>query len=131
MSREYSLHDLLKRPEVSIVPLMQAAGIDTRSEQVAEQVEIDCKYQGYIARQTEEIERLQAQQNLALPAELDYSKIQGLSNEVIQKLTDARPETLGQAGRISGVTPAAVSLLLIYLKKRSSLSKDAALQQSA
>ena len=131
MSREYSLHDLLKRPEVSIVPLMQAAGIDTSSEQVAEQVEIDCKYQGYIARQTEEIERLQAQQNLALPVELDYSKIQGLSNEVIQKLTDARPETLGQAGRISGVTPAAVSLLLIYLKKRSSLSKDAALQQSA
>ncbi|MEL0063174.1 MAG: tRNA uridine-5-carboxymethylaminomethyl(34) synthesis enzyme MnmG [Gammaproteobacteria bacterium] len=131
MSREYSLHDLLKRPEVSIVPLVQAAGIDTSSEQVAEQVEIDCKYQGYIARQTEEIERLQAQQNLALPAELDYSKIQGLSNEVIQKLTDARPETLGQAGRISGVTPAAVSLLLIYLKKRSSLSKDAALQQSA
>ncbi|MEK9869680.1 MAG: tRNA uridine-5-carboxymethylaminomethyl(34) synthesis enzyme MnmG [Gammaproteobacteria bacterium] len=131
MSREYSLHDLLKRPEVSIVPLMQAAGIDTSSEQVEEQVEIDCKYQGYIARQTEEIERLQAQQNLALPLELDYSKIQGLSNEVIQKLTDARPETLGQAGRISGVTPAAVSLLLIYLKKRSSLSKDAALQQSA
>jgi len=131
MSREYSLHDLLKRPEVSIVPLMQAAGIDTSSEQVEEQVEIDCKYQGYIARQTEEIERLQTQQNLALPAELDYSKIQGLSNEVIQKLTDARPETLGQAGRISGVTPAAVSLLLIYLKKRSSLSKDAALQQSA
>ncbi len=131
MSREYSLHDLLKRPEVSIDPLMQAAGIDTSSEQVAEQVEIDCKYQGYIARQTEEIERLQAQQNLALPVELDYSKIQGLSNEVIQKLTDARPETLGQAGRISGVTPAAVSLLLIYLKKRSSLSKDAALQQSA
>ena len=131
MSREYSLHDLLKRPEVSIVPLIQAAGIDTSTEQVAEQVEIDCKYQGYIARQTEEIERLQAQQNLALPAELDYSKIQGLSNEVIQKLTDARPETLGQAGRISGVTPAAVSLLLIYLKKRSSLSKDAALQQSA
>ncbi len=131
MSREYSLHDLLKRPEVSIVPLMQAAGIETSSEQVEEQVEIDCKYQGYIARQTEEIERLQAQQNLALPAELDYSKIQGLSNEVIQKLTDARPETLGQARRISGVTPAAVSLLLIYLKKRSSLSKDAALQQSA
>ena len=131
ISREYSLHDLLKRPEVSIVPLMQAAGIDTSSEQVEEQVEIDCKYQGYIARQTEEIERLQAQQNLALPVELDYSKIQGLSNEVIQKLTDARPETLGQAGRISGVTPAAVSLLLIYLKKRSSLSKDAALQQSA
>ena len=131
MSREYSLHDLLKRPEVSIVPLMQAAGIETSSEQVEEQVEIDCKYQGYIARQTEEIERLQAQQNLALPVELDYSKIQGLSNEVIQKLTDARPETLGQAGRISGVTPAAVSLLLIYLKKRSSLSKDAALQQSA
>ena len=131
MSREYSLHDLLKRPEVSIVPLIQAAGIDTSTEQVAEQVEIDCKYQGYIARQTEEIERLQAQQNLALPVELDYSKIQGLSNEVIQKLTDARPETLGQAGRISGVTPAAVSLLLIYLKKRSSLSKDAALQQSA
>ena len=131
ISREYSLHDLLKRPEVSIVPLMQVAGIDTSSEQVEEQVEIDCKYQGYIARQTEEIERLQAQQNLALPVELDYSKIQGLSNEVIQKLTDARPETLGQAGRISGVTPAAVSLLLIYLKKRSSLSKDAALQQSA
>jgi tRNA uridine 5-carboxymethylaminomethyl modification enzyme len=131
MSREYSLHDLLKRPEVSIEPLVRAAGIALAAEQVLEQVEIDCKYQGYIARQTEEIERLKAQQNLPLPAELDFSQIQGLSNEVIQKLTEARPETLGQASRISGVTPAAVSLLLIYLKKRSSSSRDAALQQSA
>lgn len=119
LSREYSLHDLLKRPEVTLSDLCEVKGIAATDAEVIEQVEIDCKYEGYIARQAEEIKRLQAQQNLALPADLDFSVIQGLSNEVIQKLDQVRPETLGQAGRISGVTPAAVSLLLIYLKKNT------------
>lgn len=117
LSREYSLENLLKRPEVSLAPLLDAAGLPQYPEAVCEQVEIDSKYQGYIDRQQEEIDRVRAQQELALPDNLDYSDIRGLSNEVVQKLSDIRPATLGQAGRISGVTPAAISLLLIHLKK--------------
>ena len=112
-----SLYDLVKRPEVKVGPLLLALGIDSDDAQVNEQVEIDCKYHGYIARQQEEIARIQTQQNLVLPENMDYAAIQGLSNEVIQKLSATRPATLGQAGRISGVTPAAVSLLLVHLKK--------------
>ena len=96
---------------------MSLLDLDELDEEVAEQVEIDCKYQGYIDRQQGEIDRIRDQQHLSLPQDLDYSAIRGLSNEVVQKLNDVRPATLGQAGRISGVTPAAVSLLLIHLKK--------------
>ncbi|MCB1645887.1 MAG: tRNA uridine-5-carboxymethylaminomethyl(34) synthesis enzyme MnmG, partial [Pseudomonadales bacterium] len=117
MSREYSLADLVKRPGVTIHQLARAFGLDWQDEEVNEQIEIDLKYEGYIHRQQEEIERVQAQQTQEIPADLDYSKIAGLSNEVRQKLELIRPATIGQAGRISGVTPAAVSLLLIYLKK--------------
>jgi len=81
-------------------------------------VEIELKYQGYINRQYHEIERLKAQQSLTIPPDFDYSRIKGLSNEVRQKLESIRPENLGQATRISGVTPAAVSLLLVYLKRK-------------
>ena len=109
LSREYSLYDLLKRPEVGIDSLQSAVNLMVDDEEVMEQVEIDCKYQGYIDRQTEEIARMQAHREMPLP---------GLSNEVIQKLGQVRPSTLGQAGRISGVTPAAVSLLMVYLKKQ-------------
>jgi len=91
-------------------------------------VEIKTKYAGYIDRQQEEITRLRASENVVLPVELDYSAISGLSKEIQHKLSLARPETLGQASRIPGVTPAAVSLLLIHLKKRSAGQK---LEQSA
>jgi len=84
---------------------------------VAEQIEIAAKYAGYIDRQNEEIERQLANENLRIPVALDYMQVRGLSKEVQQKLNTARPETLGQAGRISGVTPAAVSLLLVHIKR--------------
>ena len=86
---------------------------------VAEQVEIAAKYAGYIERQRDEVERQLSQELLPLPADLDYSTVRGLSKEVTQKLNQHRPETVGQASRIQGVTPAAVSLLLVYLKRRA------------
>ncbi|MCY4177027.1 MAG: tRNA uridine-5-carboxymethylaminomethyl(34) synthesis enzyme MnmG, partial [Endozoicomonadaceae bacterium] len=92
----------------------------TVSAQVAEQIEISIKYHGYIERQQKEIERMRHHEETII-ANLDYSKIPGLSNEVRQKLEAHQPETLGQASRISGVTPAAISLLLIYLKKQNLL----------
>ncbi len=95
---------------------------------MAEQVEIRTKYAGYIERQQDEIQRLRESENIALPEDLDYSTIAGLSKEIQHKLSQARPSTLGQASRIPGVTPAAVSLLLIHLKKRSSSRQ---LEQSA
>ena len=126
LQREYSLYDLAKRPEATVAGLLEAVEAESYVNPVLEQVEIDSKYQGYIARQQEEIERIQSQQSLPLPADLDYTAIQGLSNEVIQKLGDVRPATLGQASRISGVTPAAVSLLLIHLKKHSQPTRKTA-----
>ncbi|MEE3215078.1 MAG: tRNA uridine-5-carboxymethylaminomethyl(34) synthesis enzyme MnmG, partial [Pseudomonadota bacterium] len=80
--------------------------------------QIQAKYQGYIDRQQDEIDKLKRHESMALPADLDYARVEGLSHEIRQKLAEARPETLAQAGRISGVTPAAVSILLIHLKKR-------------
>jgi tRNA uridine 5-carboxymethylaminomethyl modification enzyme len=85
---------------------------------VAEQVQIQAKYQGYIDRQQDEIDKLKRHEATPLPAELDYLKVEGLSNEIRQKLAETRPETLGHAARISGVTPAAISILLVHLKKR-------------
>ena len=126
LQREYSLFDLAKRPEATVIGLLSAADESLYPQSVLEQVEIDIKYQGYIARQQEEIERIQAQQAYPLPADLDYGEIQGLSNEVVQKLSDVRPATLGQASRISGVTPAAVSLLLIHLKKHTPPARQTA-----
>ena len=118
LTREYALSDLVKRPEAKLSNLLQATRLPEPDASVVEQVEIDHKYQGYIHRQLDEIARVEAQHNLPLPETLDYSAIAGLSNEVVAKLTDVRPATLGQAGRISGVTPAAISLLLVYLKKK-------------
>ena len=119
LSREYSLLELLRRPELTYHDVANLVGEAETHAQVAEQVEIQTKYQGYIDRQTDEIERLRRYENTSIPAALDYALIEGLSNELKQKLSDARPETLGQASRIQGMTPAAVSLLLIYMKKRS------------
>lgn len=121
LSREYSLADLLRRPNVSITPLLEVLDLAWQDEEVNEQIEIDLKYEGYIERQKEEIERVQAQTSTAIPLDLDYGLIPGMSNEVRQKLSDVRPENIGQASRISGVTPAAISLLLVYLKKTRQL----------
>ncbi len=117
LPHEYTLMDLLKRPELSYRPLAEAAGLAPAEPAVIEQVEIVAKYAGYIDRQEAEIAKLRAAEDQALPLDFDYRAVQGLSNEVKQKLEDVRPETIGQAGRIPGVTPAAISLLLIFLKK--------------
>ncbi len=119
MEREYSLLDLLRRPQVTYESLLTlpGAGEGVRDPQVAAQVEIQAKYQGYIERQQEEIERHHHYEALRLSPDMDYSKVHGLSIEVKQKLAQYKPETLGQAARISGVTPAAISLLLVYLKR--------------
>jgi tRNA uridine 5-carboxymethylaminomethyl modification enzyme len=117
--REYSLYDLLKRPEVThkdISALTPELEIDSM---VSEQVEIDAKYAGYISRQQDEIDRLRRHENTAIPEAFDYSRVSGLSNEIKQKLGEAKPETLARASRIPGVTPAAISLLLITLKKNA------------
>ncbi|RMX02481.1 tRNA uridine-5-carboxymethylaminomethyl(34) synthesis enzyme MnmG [Legionella jordanis] len=111
--------ELLKRPEVRYGDLqaVEALNLAALPDDVAEQVEIQSKYAGYIERQLLDIERLRKHENTQLPADLDYNKVSGLSNEVMQKLSRIRPTTLAQAGRISGVTPAALSLLLVHLKK--------------
>jgi tRNA uridine 5-carboxymethylaminomethyl modification enzyme len=123
LGREYSLADLLKRPELEYRDVASLKGEATPDEQAAEQVAIQAKYAGYIDRQQEDIDRLRRYEHTRLPAELDYDVVDGLSNEVRQKLSQARPETLARAGRIPGVTAAAVSLLLIYLKKRGALGR--------
>ena len=119
LEREYTLQDLLRRPNVAYAELMTlpGAGPAVEDQQVAEQVEIQNKYHGYIERQREEILRQQAQEMTRLPEDVDYRGVRGLSVEVQQKLNLHRPQTLGQAARISGVTPAAISVLLVYLKR--------------
>lgn len=119
ISREYSLQELLRRPELTYTDVAGLSGEPQDNPQVCEQVEIATKYEGYIHRQTEEIDRLRRYEGTKIPEALDYSVIEGLSNELKQKLNENRPETLGRASRIQGMTPAAVSLLLIHLKKRS------------
>ncbi|MGE8408209.1 MAG: tRNA uridine-5-carboxymethylaminomethyl(34) synthesis enzyme MnmG [Pseudomonas sp.] len=128
LSHEYNLLSLLSRPEIDYVGLVEVTGGSDVSDQVAEQVEIKTKYAGYIDRQQEEIARLRASEDTRLPDDIDYSGISGLSKEIQGKLGQSRPETLGQASRIPGVTPAAISLLLIHLKKRGA---GRGLEQSA
>jgi len=121
LQREASLDDLLRRPELGIrhlAPLSELIAAETH-EQVLEQVEIQAKYSGYIERQQAEIERTRRYDHWRMPEAFDYSNVVGLSNEVREKLIRQQPETLGQAGRIPGVTPAAISLLLVHLKKKS------------
>jgi tRNA uridine 5-carboxymethylaminomethyl modification enzyme len=132
IEREYALADLLRRPGVTYASLMSlpGAGAPVSDSVVAEQVEIATKYAGYIDRQQVEIARQLAQEDAKLPSDLDYGHVRGLSIEVKQKLAAVRPETLGQAARISGVTPAAISLLLVHLK-RSVAARDTAEARSA
>ncbi len=119
LSRDYKLYDLLRRPNVTYVDLtaLPAVGSPVSDEKVAEQVEIQCKYAGYIDRQQEEIDKQRRNEETRLPEWLDYALVKGLSNEVRQKLQNHRPVTIGQASRIPGITPAAISLLLVHLKK--------------
>jgi tRNA uridine 5-carboxymethylaminomethyl modification enzyme len=120
LGRESNLMDLLRRPEVDINRLLSFLGTDEPiPEQVTEQVEIQTKYAGYIDRQQTEIDKALRYDHLRLPETIDYKGVPGLSNEVSEKLKTQRPETLGQASRIPGITPAAISLLLVYLKKKS------------
>ena len=138
ISREYSLADLLARPRVEHGTLLAAyndkpefsGGTPEKAKtaieaQSTQQAEIQIKYQGYIDRQEEDIERLKKQENTKLPADFNYQQMQGLSNELKQKLLEAKPENIGRASRIPGITPAAISLLLIYLKKHRALDRKA------
>jgi tRNA uridine 5-carboxymethylaminomethyl modification enzyme len=118
IEREYSLYDLLRRPEVTYAALMTLPGAQAEDvSEIAEQIEIQAKYQGYIERQVGEIARQEGQETTKLPENMDYSVVRGLSIEVRQKLNAHQPQTVGQASRISGVTPAAISLLLVHLKR--------------
>nr|VFK52494.1 MAG: tRNA uridine 5-carboxymethylaminomethyl modification enzyme [Candidatus Kentron sp. TC] len=123
ITREYTLFDLLRRPEVSYQALMSLSEVDSDVDDnnVIQQLEISAKYQGYIERQTDEITRIRLYEKLSIPSDLDYARVRGLSTEVRQQLTEARPATLGQAGRIPGVTPVAVSLLLVALRTATGL----------
>lgn len=127
LTKEASGEDLLRRPELTYAQLttLPSFGPALADAQAAEQVEIQVKYEGYIARQQEEIDRQLRNENTLLPADLDYRQVSGLSNEVIAKLNDHKPSSIGQASRISGITPAAISILLIYLKKQGLLRKSA------
>ena len=133
VEREYSLYDLLKRPQVSYQALMDLkkqdgaslAGPGLMDKAAAEQVEIQVKYSGYVAKQQEEVEKQASQESTIIPADIDYDAISSLSIEVRHRLKASRPETVGQAGRVSGVTPAAVSLLLIHLKRLQHRKKAA------
>lgn len=127
LSREASGEDLLRRPDMTYAQLTSLSAFAPALDdaQAAEQVEIQVKYEGYIARQQDEIERQQRNENTLLPATLDYRQVSGLSNEVIAKLNDHKPVSIGQASRISGVTPAAISILLVWLKKQGMLRRSA------
>jgi tRNA uridine 5-carboxymethylaminomethyl modification enzyme len=127
IEREYSLFDLLRRPEVDYATLLSlpGAGAGVADAAVREQVEIQAKYSGYVDRQREEIERQRLYEDQPLPADLDYMGIASLSMEARQKLSQARPTTLGQAARLSGITPAAISVLLVHLKRGDLLKKSA------
>jgi len=128
LQREASLMELLRRPDVSYKALMTlpGSGAGCNDAEVSEQVEIQAKYAGYIDRQQQEIERAARNAEQRLPDNIDYQQVRNLSSEVRQKLTDIRPETIGQASRIPGMTPAAVSLLLIHLKKHAAVNKESA-----
>ncbi|WP_440877384.1 tRNA uridine-5-carboxymethylaminomethyl(34) synthesis enzyme MnmG [Thalassotalea sp. PLHSN55] len=127
VNKENSLEDLLRRPEVRYDDLMKIEGFGPalNDQQASEQIEIQTKYAGYIERQLEDIAKKKRHEDTLIPASFAYDQISGLSNEVVAKLTEAKPETIGKASRISGITPAAISLLLVYLKKHGLLRKSA------
>ncbi|HMH66440.1 MAG TPA: tRNA uridine-5-carboxymethylaminomethyl(34) synthesis enzyme MnmG, partial [Pinirhizobacter sp.] len=121
LSRETNALDLLRRPEIDYAALMAVPGMGpaVEDEHVADQVQVQAKYAGYLERQHEEIARHRKNEALAIPAGFDYDRVRGLSAEVLVKLKRGQPATIGQASRISGVTPAAISLLLVHIKRRA------------
>ncbi|WP_417225810.1 tRNA uridine-5-carboxymethylaminomethyl(34) synthesis enzyme MnmG [Amphritea sp.] len=125
INREYNLKDLVKRPELNYASVAGLKGTPVADPQVAEQVEIQIKYAGYIDRQKEDIEKVRRQEDTLLPVDFDYASVGGLSNELTSKLEQVRPESIAQAARIQGMTPAAISLLLIHLKKKQMTQKKA------
>lgn len=127
IAREASFEELLRRPEMDYPKLMSLEGFGPglENKQAAEQVQIQVKYSGYIQRQQDEIDKAIRHETTGLPLDLDYQEVPGLSNEVIAKMNQHKPETIGQASRISGMTPAAISILLVHLKKRGLLRKSA------
>lgn len=134
LEREYRFFDLLRRPETSYAGLMSLPGAPLAAEtdpRVIEQIEIAAKYQGYIDRQQDEVARQLQAESTALPEGLDYAEVRGLSKEVQQKLNQHKPQTIGQAGRIQGVTPAAISLLLVWLKRRDLAARAGTEQRRA
>ena len=128
LQREYSLMQLLRRPEVDFKSLMTLTDFDVSEldDIVIQQIEIQARYSGYIERQETEIARNLHYEKATLPSDIDFNQVSGLSNEVIQKLSEHKPHSLGQASRIPGMTPAAISLLRIYLKKRQFQFKESA-----
>ncbi|MDX1553289.1 MAG: tRNA uridine-5-carboxymethylaminomethyl(34) synthesis enzyme MnmG [Marinobacter sp.] len=126
MNRDQTLAELLRRPEINYSHIARMADGIADDPVVADQVEIEIKYEGYISRQADEIERLRRNENTRLPDDIDFDAIGGLSNEIRQKLKEVRPETVAQASRIQGVTPAAISQVLVHLKKRELLRKQSA-----
>jgi tRNA uridine 5-carboxymethylaminomethyl modification enzyme len=121
LRRESTALDLLRRPELDYARLVAIEGVGpgVADPQVADQIEVQAKYAGYLQRQAEEIERSRNNESRTIPGSMDYASVRGLSAEVTEKLQQTRPETIGQASRIPGMTPAAISLLLVHLKKRS------------
>ena len=119
LGKEQNLEEILRRPEMTFTKLMQATGLEpiATTEQAQKQVEIQVKYQGYIENELDEIQKQLKNEETYLPGNFDYSGIPGLSTEIVMKLNDFQPETIGKASRISGVTPAAISILLIHLKR--------------
>ena len=132
-SGEHTLHELLRRPDVSYrsLPMEPNTGAELLDPAVTEQVEIAAKYAGYIDRQQDEVARQQAQEGQVIPADIDYATVRGLSREAQQKLAQQRPETVGQASRLQGITPAAISLLLVHLKRRRLADETAPSERSA
>jgi len=126
LNREANLLDLMRRPEVTYENLMRIEGIGpgVADAKIAEQLEIKAKYSGYIERQKDEIKKAKLQEDVRIPEDFEYENISGLSNEIVQKLNKARPVSIGQAARIPGVTPAAISLLLVFIKRKKSLQSS-------
>jgi len=121
LTREYSMTDLVRRPELSYLDVANLKGEAVLDSATADHIETRVKYAGYIARQQDEINRLKRHENTVIPRDFDFAQVSGLSNEICQKLMDHQPENLARAGRIQGVTPSALSLLLVYLKRESQL----------
>ena len=126
ISREYSMADLIRRPELTYGDVASLKGTPVIDTTTADHIETRVKYAGYIARQQDEIDRLKRHENTLIPSDFDFTEVSGLSNEICQKLSEIKPANIARAGRIQGVTPSALSLLLVYLRRQSNTAQDRA-----